>query len=81
MITAQQVKAARSLIGWNQEDLTRASGVSIATVKRMESRHGPLRGNADNVWKIQLALEDAGIVFLDENGGGPGVRLKQRSQS
>jgi len=43
----------------------------------MEGSHGPLKGTAENVWKVQQALEDAGVVFLDSNGGGPGVRLKE----
>ena len=78
MITAGQLKAARGLLGWSQHDLSKAAVVGISTVKRMESRDGPIGGYADNVWKIQTVLEDAGIVFIDENGGGAGVRLKDR---
>ncbi len=74
-LTAAQVRAARALIKWSQEDLARNSTISVPTVKRMEAREGPIRGITDNVWKIQRALEDAGVVFIDENGGGPGVRL------
>jgi hypothetical protein len=44
----------------------------------MESSDGYVRGIAENVWKVQRALEDAGVEFIDENGGGPGVRLKSR---
>ncbi len=75
-LTAAQVRAARALIKWSQEDLARNSTISVPTVKRMEAREGPIRGITDNVWKIQRALEDAGVVFIDENGGGPGVRLR-----
>jgi len=80
MITAEQVKAARGLIRWSQEILAVKSSVGVATIKRMEGREGPVRGNAQNVWKIQAALEDAGIVFIDENGGGAGVRLRDRRE-
>ncbi len=70
------MKAARGLLGWNQSKLAHASGLALSTVKRMEGSTGFLRGNAENVWKIQRALEDAGVAFIDENGGGPGLRLR-----
>ena len=44
----------------------------------MEGARGLPKTAAENVWKVQQALEDAGVVFIDENGGGPGVRLKDR---
>ena len=56
--------------------MAKASGLALSTIKRMESGDGPVRGFAENVWKVQRALEDAGIVFIDEDGGGPGVRLR-----
>ena len=78
MITAGQLKAARGLLGWSQHELSKVAGVGISTVKRMESRDGPIGGYADNVWKIERALEEAGIIFIDENdSGGVGVRLKK----
>ncbi len=76
MITAAQLRAARGLLKWSQSGLAEASGVALSTVTRMEANEGLLRGNADNVWKIQRALEDAGVAFIDENGGGPGLRLR-----
>ena len=78
MITAGQLKAARSLVGWNQDQLAAVSGVAISTIRRMEGKDGPIGGYAENVWKIQAALEEARIVFIDENGGGVGVRLRDR---
>lgn len=78
MILPAQLKAARALLGWSQDRLAQASGVGASTIKRMETRKGSIGGHADNVWKIQAALEDAGILFIDKNGvGGVGVRLKE----
>jgi hypothetical protein len=56
--------------------LADASGLALSTIKRMEGSNGPLRGNAGNVWKVQQALEDAGVIFIDADEEGPGVRLK-----
>jgi len=77
MITVEQLRAARSLLGWNQYRLAEASGLAIATIRRMEGDRGPLRSSAENVLKVQQALEDAGVIFIDQNEeSGPGVRLK-----
>lgn len=76
MIVAFQLRGARGILGWSQRDLSEASGTSLSTVKRMEASSGLVRGISENVWKIQHALEQAGIVFIDENGGGRGVRLR-----
>ncbi len=77
MILASQLRAARSLLDWNQKDLAQASDLSLPTIQRMETL-GLRRSSAGNVEKVQRALEDAGVEFIDENGGGPGVRLKSR---
>ena len=77
-ILARQLRAARVLIGWEQKHLAEAAGLAIGTIRRMEASDGPVRGNAENVWKVQRALEDAGVIFIDEDGGGPGVRLRKR---
>ena len=69
------------MIDWEQRHLANATGLAIGTIRRMEASDGPVRGNAGNVWKVQRALEDAGVIFIDENGGGPGVRLKESPQS
>ena len=80
MITIRQVKAARALLGWSQEDLARRAGVSEPTIARLESAEGALGGRADTAQKIVDALNVAGVKFIDENGGGPGVRLRKRLQ-
>ncbi len=77
MLSVVQLRAARALLGWSQSSLAEASGLAIATIKRMESARGPLKSSAENVLKVQQALEDAGVIFIDRNEeGGPGVRLK-----
>ena len=76
MLSAKQLRAARALIGWEQSHLANATGLAIGTIRRMEASDGPVRGNARNVWKVQRSLEEAGVIFINENGGGAGVRLK-----
>ena len=46
-------------------------------LKRLEAQDGPLGGRSETGTKIRLALEAAGVEFIDENGGGPGVRLRK----
>jgi len=77
VITAAQVRAARAMLKWSQQDLASASGVSPPTIKRMEAREGPIRGTTNNLWKVQRALEGAGVEFIDDDA--PGVRLRGRS--
>jgi transcriptional regulator with XRE-family HTH domain len=77
MIFSEQIRAARTLIGWNQETLAARAGVGIATVRRLESKSGPLRGQTETLWSLQKALEVAGVQFIEDDGThGPGVRLK-----
>jgi transcriptional regulator with XRE-family HTH domain len=76
MLSAQQIRAARALLDWRQEDLAQASGVGAATIYRIERGSGPVMGNVSTVLGIQQALEQAGVRFLDEDDtGGVGVRL------
>ena len=80
-VSIRQLKAARALLGWSQEELATAANVSIPTIKRLEAHDGPLGGRTETGQKIRTALELAGVEFIDENGGGTGVRLKKRSES
>ncbi len=77
-VSIRQIKAARALLGWSQRDLAAAADVSIPTVKRLEAQEGPLGGRDETGMKIRSALESAGVEFIDENGGGSGVRLRKR---
>ena len=77
MVTAAQLRAARALLGWSGVALANAAGVSLQTIRRMESELGPGRSSAANVEAVQRALESAGVAFLDNTSeSGPGVRLK-----
>ena len=76
MLTSPQLRAARGLITWSQTNLAERAGVGLSTVRRMEDGDGHVKGTTENLWKIQKALESAGIIFIDEDEqGGPGVRL------
>lgn len=78
MISIEQFRAARGLLGWSQTELALRAGLSLPTVKRVEAGIGP-NVSDDARAKLQQALEEAGIKFLEENGGGAGVRfLKPR---
>jgi transcriptional regulator with XRE-family HTH domain len=76
VITIKQLRAARSLLGWSQSKLAQQAGVSVPTVKRVETGTGPRVSDQARA-KLQRALEAAGIVFLNENGGGLGVRFRK----
>ena len=77
-VSIRQVKAARALLAWSQEQLATEADVSIPTIKRLEAQDGPLGGRSETGSKIRTALEAAGVEFIEENGGGPGVRLRKR---
>jgi transcriptional regulator with XRE-family HTH domain len=79
-VSIRQIKAARALLGWSQEELATASGVSVPTIKRLEAQDGPLGGRTETGDKIEIALKKAGVEFIEENGGGAGVRLRNRSR-
>ena len=76
-LTSEQVRAARALLRWEQSDLADASGVSLPSVKRLETQPGALAAQQRTIVRLRKALEKAGIEFIAENGGGPGVRLRK----
>ncbi|UXS31347.1 helix-turn-helix transcriptional regulator [Agrobacterium tumefaciens] len=80
MITAAQIKAARALVGLTQDDIAKATELSVQTIKRMESV-GTERSTAGNVDAVKKALQTAGVMFLEDGeatSGGPGVRLAKK---
>lgn len=74
VIAAAQCRAARALLEWTEVQLADAAGVELTVIGHFEARlHRPSR---EQQRKIRKALEDGGVVFIAENGGGAGVRLK-----
>ena len=70
-----QCRAGRGLIRWNQDDLAREAAVSVVTVRNFENEKSvPQRATLD---VMQRALQKAGVEFIGENSGGPGVRLRK----
>lgn len=76
-ISSEQIRAARALLRWEQKDLAAASKVSLPSIKRLEGQPGILAAQPRTVDALVEALQNAGIVFVAENGEGPGVRLKK----
>ena len=82
MIDAAQMRAARALIGWRMEDLAERAGVSLASIKNIE--RGATDPRASTLRAIQAALEDGGVVFVDDGDtrpAGRGVRFAQPTPS
>jgi transcriptional regulator with XRE-family HTH domain len=78
MIFPIQISAARVLLGISQQELASAASVALGTVKRIEAAREELTGNVQTIGRIQRALEAAGIMFIEQDGGnGPGVRLRK----
>jgi len=79
-LTSAQIRAARSLIRWTADELATACALSVATVRRAELKESETALTTANDLAIRRALEAAGVEFIDENGSGPGVRLRKRHQ-
>ena len=78
VLSSELIRAARALLRWEQRDLAAASSVSLPTVKRLEAKPGIMAAHLSTTVALRKALEAAGIEFIDENGGGPGLRLRKR---
>jgi transcriptional regulator with XRE-family HTH domain len=72
-----QLKMARTAVGWGVRELAKKAGVTANTVTRIENGADAKQSTID---RLRQALEAAGVEFIDENGGGPGVRLRKRHQ-
>ena len=77
MITAEQIRGARSMLRWSAKRLAEESGLSWPTIQRMESAQGVPSGLSKNLELVQRTLEYAGVIFIDEDELGPGVRLRE----
>lgn len=77
-ISGNQIKAARALIGMEQSELSEKAGVSVNTIRNMEAKGmDVVRVRLDTLYRVQDALKAAGVIFVEENGEGPGVRLRK----
>lgn len=74
-INASQIRAARGLLDWTRDQLVEASGVPKSTLVRVESN--AVTPRQSTLSAIRSALETAGVEFIEENGGGAGVRLRK----
>ena len=81
MITSEQIKMARSALGWSVEILAEASSVSARTIHRIEVQAGLPNATAGNLKLLRETLEAAGIEFIGHADEGPGVRLWKRQEN
>lgn len=79
-LTSAQIRAARALLRWSAVDLARESAVGTNTIRRAEVAEEAIALTAANQLAIRRALEAAGVVFIEENGEGAGVRLRKSSK-
>ena len=78
MLQSAQIRAARALLGWRQDELAKASKTGLATVARIEQMEGLAQGQVATIMRIQTTLERAGIKFIEEEGGTYGVVLEKK---
>lgn len=76
MITSAQIRAARGMLNWSRKDLAEHSGVSFASMMRLESFSGVPASNFKTLESVKQAFEKAGVEFIGTPGSGAGVRWK-----
>jgi hypothetical protein len=79
-LTSAQIRASRGLLRWSTEHLAREAALGLATIKRAEAAENETSMTTANDLAVRRVLEAAGVEFIDENGGGPGVRLRKRQR-
>lgn len=80
-MTGEQVRAARAALRMDQSQFAKMCGLSVETIKRYERIDGPIRANIDTIQKIYIAIEDAGITFIEDDteyGPGSGVFISAK---
>ena len=78
-VTSAQIRAARGLLNWSVRELAERSRVHRNTITNFET--GKSGGEAGTLAAIRVTLENAGVIFVAENGEGPGVRLKKEHKN
>jgi transcriptional regulator with XRE-family HTH domain len=76
-VTSAQVRMARAALNWTVRDLAEATGLHRNTISNLEV--GRYAGDPETLALIRSVLIRAGVEFIDENGGGAGVRLRKPS--
>ena len=77
-LTPRLCRAARAMLGWRQADLFQASKVPAPTIEAFELKPETARMIGANMRSIVAAFEAAGLEFIPENGGGAGIRFRER---
>ena len=80
VLSGAQVRAARALLRWSSEELAQRAKLGTATIKRAEAHDGPVTSTTANIQAMRNAFEKAGLEFIPENGGGAGVRFRERQK-
>ncbi len=75
-LSGAQIRAARALVRWSAGDLARAAALGVNTIRRAELVDDRTSMTAANDLAVRRAVEAAGVEVIDEDGGGPGVRLR-----
>lgn len=79
-LISAQIRAARALLRWSAHDLALHSSIGVTTIRRAELTDAETSMTKANDLALRRTLENAGVEFIDENGGGPGVRLRKRQR-
>jgi len=77
MITSDQIRAARGMLNWSRKDLAEQSGLSFASMMRLESFEGVPSSNFKTLEAIKTTFEKAGVEFIGTPEEGAGVRWKK----
>jgi len=80
LLSGAQIRAARALLKWSAAQLAVRSSLGVNTIRRAEATDEETSLTKANELAIRQAFESAGVEFIDENGGGQGVRLGKRNQ-
>jgi ribosome-binding protein aMBF1 (putative translation factor) len=80
-LTSAQIRAARALLRWSADELARETAIGVTTIRRAELAGGETSMTVANDLAVRRTLEMAGVEFIDENGGGAGVRLRKLHQA
>jgi len=79
LFTSAQLRAARAILKWSLDDLSKKSGIGTSTLKRLEAAEGIPNGHLSTFTRLIEVFNIAGVQFIGTPNDGPGVRLKSKS--